>query len=84
MAPLDATRRRNPKQEAFLKAVETTLNVRGAARAANIGHGAHYGWMQNDPSYPARFAAAWERGVKAWEANAARRAEQFSPAGVAA
>lgn len=75
MTPVNVTGRGNPKQRAFLKAVEATLNVRGAARAANIGHGAHYGWMQNDPSYPARFAGAWERGILVREQKAIRRAE---------
>ena len=70
---------RHPKKRAsqakFLAAlVETGGNIRRAALAAGISRDMHYFWLREDPTYPARFDVAWDRGIDILEAEAIRRA----------
>jgi hypothetical protein len=70
---------RHPKKRAsqakFLAAlVQTGGNIVRAAAAAGIDRDMHYSWLEKDPTYPPRFAAAWDRAIDTLEAEAARRA----------
>jgi hypothetical protein len=49
-------------------------NVLRAARAAKVGRATHYQWMDEDPTYPARFREAQRVAVRALEDEAVRRA----------
>jgi hypothetical protein len=61
-------------QAAFLAYVSEVPDVVKAAEVAGIGRTLHYNWMREDPTYPERFAEAWEAGIDALEAACQRRA----------
>ena len=75
---------RHPKKRAsqakFLAAlVQTAGNIVRAAAAAGIDRNTHYIWLREDPTYPERFATAWEQAMDTLEAEAARRAFEGVP-----
>lgn len=61
-------------QDAFLAAYATCGSVTGAARAAGCSRTAHYQWLQDDPTYPARYQQAHEESCESLEIEARRRA----------
>lgn len=62
------------KQNAFLKAFATMGVITGAAEKAKLHRESHYLWLQNDPTYPARFESAYESAVDSLEQEAITRA----------
>lgn len=67
---------RELKQTRFLAAYGITACVSHAADAAKVSRKLHYAWLQEDLTYPARFAVAHEEAVQVLEAEARRRAIQ--------
>ena len=55
------------RQIAFLKAYEKTGTISAAARAAKISRDTHYGWIESDPSYPAKFESAHQAMIDGLE-----------------
>lgn len=68
------TRTKEFKQEKFLRAVTRIGTITAASNASKIDRHAHARWMQEDESYPARFADAQEQAADRLEAIAYRRA----------
>jgi hypothetical protein len=70
---VDAATRRH--QNAFLAAYAHSGVIAQAARAAHIDRSTHYVWLNHDPTYPDRFAAAKEEATDRLELEARRRAQ---------
>lgn len=49
------------KQRAFLAAYAESASITKAAKAAKVDRGAHYDWLETDPTYPPRFKAACDQ-----------------------
>jgi hypothetical protein len=62
------------QQARFLAAFAVCGQVQQAARWCKIHRQAHYGWMYNDPTYPARFKEAEQRAARSLRDEAVRRA----------
>lgn len=65
---------RQATQQRFLACFKGTCNVLRASRAAGIDRMAHYQWLRDDPTYPARFREAQQIAVRVLEDEAVRRA----------
>lgn len=63
-----------PKKRAFLQAYVLCGQIVASARAATINEHTHYEWLENDPEYPALFAAAKAEFTHLLESEAIRRA----------
>lgn len=61
-------------QAAFLAAFQILASITKAAAAARIDRDLHYQWLDKDPSYPARFAAAQDQAAQTLEDEAVERA----------
>ncbi len=57
-------------QAAFLGAYARCLDITRAAKAVPVERGAHYRWLREDPTYPARFEAVAREAADMVEAAA--------------
>jgi len=62
------------QQARFLAAFAVCGQVCQASRWCKLNRNSHYGWMRDDPSYPARFADAEKRALRTLRDEAVRRA----------
>jgi hypothetical protein len=62
------------KQNAFLKAYRTLGTITASAHIAGVERMAHYHWLKDDKSYPAKWAEAQEAAVDSLEQEAIKRA----------
>ncbi len=62
-ARANQTSKRNPNQEAFLKAITEVPIIRTAAEIAGIRRETHYKWLKEDPTYADRFLEAFDQGT---------------------
>jgi hypothetical protein len=67
---------RAESQPRFLTCFAASCNVLKAARAAKIARVTHYRWLDEDPTYPARFKDAMRIGIRMLEDEAVRRARE--------
>jgi hypothetical protein len=65
---------RSEAQKRFLACFAGSCNVLRAARAAKVGRATHYQWLDEDPTYRARFQEAMRIGIRTLEDEAVRRA----------
>ncbi len=63
-------------QRRFLECFAACGRVVQAARWAKLSRNAHYNWMSEDPTYPARFKSAELRAARTLEDEAVRRAHE--------
>jgi hypothetical protein len=61
-------------QQRFLACIEECGRIGTASRWAKVSRRIHYWWLDEDPTYPARFQAARARFTQALEDEAIRRA----------
>lgn len=64
------------RQRAFLAAYAQTASITKAAKAAKVDRGAHYDWLDSDPTYEKRFKAAGDRAGDLLEDEAVRRSHE--------
>jgi hypothetical protein len=67
---------KHASQDRFLAAYAEHCTVVHACRATGIGRRTHYGWLESDPAYAARFADVKDDAVESLEAEARRRAAE--------
>jgi len=65
---------KNLHQRRFLEAFAVCCSVQKAARWAGVHRQCHYDWLDEDPTYPARFEEARRRAGQTLEDEAVRRA----------
>ncbi|HTR37147.1 MAG TPA: hypothetical protein VMH80_14680 [Bryobacteraceae bacterium] len=65
---------KNLHQRQFLEAFAVCCSVQKAARWAGVHRQTHYDWLDEDPTYPARFEEARRRAGQTLEDEAVRRA----------
>lgn len=70
------------RQTRFLDAFASLGSVQSASRWADITRDAHYKWLRDDPSYPARFDEALKAAARRFEDEAVRRAVEGMPKGI--
>lgn len=68
--------RRVAAQKRFLACFSATLNASRSSRVAKIDRQAHYRWMRDDPSYPARYREAQRQGIRTLEDHAVKLAHE--------
>lgn len=67
---------RQAEQAAFLAAYALIGVITSAARQADVDRNHHYEWLNEDPTYPPRFAAAHEQACDRLETAMVQRAVQ--------
>lgn len=73
---MDEIRRESPKQLRFLRCIEQCGSVTLASRWAKVARSVHYQWLENDPTYPARYKAAFRRSASVLADEAVRRGRE--------
>ncbi len=70
------------RQSQFLEAFSNCGSVQQASRWAKITRTAHYNWLRDDPTYPARFEEALAAAARRFEDEAVRRAVEGTTKGI--
>jgi hypothetical protein len=72
----NSARNRLKAQERFLRQFEKLGTIVHAADKAKVGRRTHYQWLEEDPTYPERFAHAEEIAIQTLERELYRRAHE--------